>query len=61
MSLSHRNQILWPVYLTIGYLYAKTWQSQKLSKMLLLDSIPIIYEWLKDANNKDKDLKAKIY
>ena len=27
----------------------------------LLSSIPIVYERSKDANNKDKDLKAKIY
>ena len=29
--------------------------------MVLLTSILIINKWLKDANNKDKDLKAKIY
>lgn len=28
---------------------------------LLLESIPVIYEELKDGNNKNKDLKAKIY
>ena len=29
--------------------------------MLLLGSIPIVHEWLENANNKNKDLKAKIY
>ncbi len=61
MSLSHGDQILWPVYITIGNLDAKTRRSQKRPGTLLLGSIPIIHEWSKDANNKDKDLKAKIY
>ena len=61
MSLRYRDQILWPVYITIGNLNAKTWQSQKPSKTLLLGSIPIIYEQSKNANNKNKELKAKIY
>lgn len=29
--------------------------------MLFLSFIPIVYKWLKDANNKNKDLKIKIY
>ena len=29
--------------------------------MLLLGSIPIVYGWFKDENNKEKDLKTKIY
>ncbi len=61
MSLSHGDQILWPVYITIGNLDAKTWQSQKWPGILLLSSIPIIHERCKDAYNKDKDLKVKIY
>ena len=61
MSFSLRDRTLWPVYITIGNLDAKTWQSQKRLRTLLLSSIPIIHEWSKDANNKDKDLKAKIY
>ena len=36
-------------------------QSQKRPGILHLGSISIIYERLEDANNKDKDLKAKIY
>ena len=60
MSFSHRDQIPWPVYITIGNLDAKTQQSSKRLGILLLDFIPIIYECLKDANNKNKDLKAKI-
>ena len=61
MSLSHRNQTLWLVHITIGNLDAKTWLSQKQPRTLLLGSISIIHERLKDANNKDKDLKIKIY
>ena len=61
MSLSHRDQTLWPVYITIGNLNAKTRRSQKRLKTLLLGSILIIHKWSKDANIKDKDLKAKIY
>ena len=61
MSLSHGDQTLWPVYITIGNLDAKTWQSQKRQKTLFLGSISIIYERSEDANNKNKDPKAKIY
>ncbi len=61
MSLSHGDQTLWPVYITIENLDAKTRRSQKRPGTLLLSSISIIYECFKDANNKDKDLKAKIY
>lgn len=61
MSLSHRDQIVWPVYITIRNLDAKRQASQKRPGTLLLGSIPIIHEWLEDVNNKDKDLKAKIY
>ena len=61
ISLSHGYQILWPVYIIIGYLDAKTWRSQKRPEILLLGSISIIYKRSKDVNNKNKDLKAKIY
>lgn len=61
MSLSHRDQTLWPVYIIIGNFDAKTRQCQNQSGTLLLGSIPIIHERLEDVNNKDKDLKAKIY
>ena len=61
MSLSHKDQTLWPVYITIGNLDAKTRQSQKPAKTLLLSSILIIHERSEDTNNKDKNLKAKIY
>ena len=61
MSLSYGDQILWPVYITIGNLNAKTWQSQKRPRTLLLSFISIIHKRSKDVNNKDKDLKAKIY
>ena len=61
MSFSHSNQTLWSVYITIENLDVKTRQSQKLPRMLFLSSIPIFYEQSEDANNKNKDLKAKIY
>lgn len=61
MNLSHEDQILWSVYITIRNLDIKTWQSQKLLRILLSGSISIIYEWSEDANNRNKYLKAKIY
>ena len=61
MSLSHEDQTLWPVYITIRNLDAKTRQSQKRPGTLFLGSTSIVYKWLEDANNNDKDLKAKIY
>ena len=61
MSLSHGDQILWPVYVTIGNLDAKMRQSQNRLGTLLLGFIPIVHEQSKDLNNKDRDLKAKIY
>ena len=61
MSLSYEDQTLWPVYITIGNLDAKIKRSQKWPETLLLSSIPIVYERSEDRNNKDKDLKAKIY
>ena len=60
MSLSHGNQTLWLVYIIIGNLVAKTWQSQKRPGTLLLDFILIIHERSKAANNKDKNLKTTI-
>ena len=61
MNFSHGDQTLWPVYITIRKLDAKTWRFQKRPEMLFLDSIFIIHERSEDANNKNKDLKAKIY
>ena len=61
MSLSHGDQTLWPVYITIGNLDLKTWRSQIRPSTPLLGSIPIVHECLEDGNNKDQDLKAKIY
>ena len=61
MSLSHRDQTLWPVYITIQNLDAKTRRSQKQLGTLLLDSILIVHKHSENANNKDKDLKTKIY
>ena len=61
MNLSHGDQILWLVYITIKNLDTKIRRSQKRLRMLLLGSIPIIHKWAENANNKNKDLKAKIY
>ncbi len=61
MSFSHGDQTLWPVYITIGNLDAKTRRSQTRPGTLLLGSIPVVHERSEDEDNKDKDLKAKIY
>ncbi len=61
ISLSHEDQTLWPVYITIGNLDTKTWRSQTRPGTLLLDTIHIVHEQSEDGDNKDKDLKAKIY
>ena len=61
MSLSYGDHTLWPIYITIGNLDSKTRQCQTRPSILLLGSIPIIYKRLEDGNNKDQDLKAKIY
>ena len=61
MSLSHGDQTLWLIYITIGNLDSKTRRSQIRPDILLLGSIPIVHECLEDGNNKDQDLKAKIY
>ncbi len=61
MSLSHEDQKLWSVYITIRNLDAKTWRNQTRLDTLLLSSIPVVHERSDDGDNKDKDLKAKIY
>ena len=61
MSFSHGNQILWPVYITIRYLDAKTQSSLTKPDTLLLGFIFIVYGWLENRKNKDKNFKAKIY
>ena len=61
MSLSHRNQKLWLVYITICNLDLKTRRSQTHLGTLLLGSIPIIHRRLKNGNNRNQYLKAKIY
>ena len=61
MSFDHGDQTLWLVYISIGNLDAKTRQSQKWPRILLLGSIPIIHERSEDVKNRDKDFKAKIY
>ena len=58
--LDHEDQILWPIYIIIGNLDAKTWQSQKRLVTLFLSFILIIHKQSKNANNKDMNLKAKI-
>ncbi len=61
MSFSYRNQVFWSVYVSISNLDAKMWQSQNWPDILLLGSIPIVHKQVEDPNNKDRDLKAKIY
>ncbi len=61
MNLSYKNQISWLVNIIIGNLDAKTRQSQKQLKILFLGFIQIILKQLEDTNNKDKNLKVKIY
>ena len=61
MSSSNGDQILGPVYVTIGNLDAKTHCSQNWPRILSLGLIPIVYERAEDLNNKDRDLKAKTY
>ena len=61
MSLSHRDHVLWPVYVTIGNLDAKTRWSQNWPVTLLLGSILIAHKQAEDSNNKNRDLKAKTY
>ena len=61
MSFSYGDQVLCPVYITIKNLNANTWQTQNWLKTLLLSFILIIYEQSKKTNNKNKNLKAKIY
>ena len=61
ISLSNEDQILWPIYITISNLDSKTWRSQICPNTLLWGFIPIAHERSEDRNNKDQDLKAKIY
>ena len=61
MTFSHGDQTLWPVYIIIGNVDAKTRRSQKQLRTLLLGFIHIIHKRSENANNKNKDLKAKIY
>ena len=53
--------MLWSIYITIKNLDAKTWRNQTQPGTLFLGSIFVVHERLKNGNNKDKDLKAKIY
>lgn len=61
MSFRYGDQVFWPIYTTIGNLDAKLHQSQNWLGILLLGSIPIFYKQAKDLNNKNRDLKVKIY
>lgn len=61
INLSHGDQVFRLVYIIIGNLYVKTCRSQNRPGTLLLDSTPIVYEQVEDSNNKNRDLKAKIY
>ena len=61
MSLSLGDQVFWPVYVTIGNLDVKICRSQNRLETLLLGSISIVHKEAEDLNNKDRNLKAKIY
>ena len=61
MNLSYGDQTLWPIYIIMGNLDSKIRQSRTRPDILLLGSIPIVHEHSEDGNNKDQDLKAKIY
>ena len=61
ISLSHGDQVFWPVYVTIGNLDVKTRQSQNWLGTLFMGLILIVHKRTEDSNNKDKDLKAKTY
>ena len=61
MSFCHWDQTMWPVYIAVGNLDAKTRRNLTQPGTLLLGLIFVIHERLGDRNNKKKDLKAKIY
>lgn len=61
MSFSHGDQTLWLVYIIINNLDSKTQYSQTRLGTLFVSSISILYKRSKDGDNKDKNLKAKIY
>ena len=61
MSLSHGDQILCLVYITIGNLDSKTRRSQTRSDILVLGFILIVHKRLENGYNKNQYLKAKIY
>lgn len=61
ISFSHGDQTLLPVYKTIRNLDSKTQRSQTRPNILLIGFISIIYKRSKDEDNKNKNLKAKIY
>lgn len=49
------------ISITINNLALKTWYNQTLLGILFLGLISIIKKHLKDRNNKNKNLKPKIY
>ena len=61
MSLSYEDQVLSPVYVTIGNLNANRRRSQNRLGILLPSSIPIVYKRAEDSYKKDRDLKIKTY
>ncbi len=61
MSLSHGDQTFCLIYITIDNLDAKTCWRQNWPGISLLGSIPIVHKRVEDLNNKNRDLKAKIY
>ena len=61
MCLSHGDEILLPINITIRHLDLKAYQSPKRLKMLSLDSISIFHERSENVNSNNKNLKANIY
>ena len=61
ISLSQKELVFWPVYITIGNLNVKIHQNQNRLNILLLGSISIVHKQTEDSINKKSDLKAKIY
>lgn len=53
--------MLWPIHIIISNLDSKIWHSQIQLDSLSLSFISIIYKYLKDRKNKNKDLRTKIY
>lgn len=61
ISLSYEDQTLLLLYIIISNLDLKTRYRETWLSTLLLQSISVIHKQSEDTDNKNKDLKAKIY